>query len=77
MEKFVMYSSEWGSIVVEAKTAEAAAKIASESGKNVMKNNNRSTLFSIWDEQEETIFFMVHTFKQGRKIISKIEPRNI
>lgn len=77
MEKFVMYSSEWGSIVVEAKTAEAAAKIASESGKNVMKNNNRSTLFSIWDKQEENILFMVHTFKLGRKTISKIEPRNI
>lgn len=77
MEKFVIYSSEWGSIVVEAKTAEAAAKMASESGKNVMKCTNRSTLFSVWDEQEENILFMVHTFKLGLKTISNIEPRNI
>lgn len=74
MEKFFIHFVDGDSISVEAKTAKDAAKIASENGKNMMKYNNQSSLYFIWDEQEENILFTVHTFKVGRKTISKIEP---
>ncbi|QIG64573.1 hypothetical protein HNL35_38 [Bacteroides phage HNL35] len=74
MEKFVIHCNGGDSIVVEAKTAEAAANIAKKNGRNIMRYNNRSTLYFIWDEKEENILFTVHTYKQGRKTISRIEP---
>lgn len=77
MEKFVIDCNGGDSIVVTAKTAKAAAKIASENGKNLMKYNNQSSLYFVWDEQEENILFTVHTFKLGQKTISKVEPCNI
>lgn len=76
MKKFIIDCNGGDSIVVEAKTAKAAAKIASENGKNLMKYNNRSSLYFIWDEQEENMLFTVHTFKVGRKTISKVELCN-
>lgn len=77
MKSFVIDYVGGDSIVVEAKTAKAAAKIASENGKNLMKYNNQSSLYYIWDGQEENILFTVHTFKVGQKTISKVEPCNI
>lgn len=76
MKKFVIDYNGGDSMVVEAKTAKAAAKIASENGKNLMRYNNQSSLYFIWDEQEENILFTVHTFKVGRKTISEINPCN-
>lgn len=76
MKKFFIHFVDGDSIAVKAKTAEDAAKIASENGKNLMKYNNQSSLYFIWDEQEENILFTVHTFKLGQKTISKVEPCN-
>lgn len=76
MKKFLIHCNGGDSIAVKAKTATDAAKIASENGKNLIKYNNRSSLYFIWDEQEENILFTVHTFKVGRKTICKIEPCN-
>lgn len=72
MEKFVIHCSEGDSIVVTAKTAKAAAKIASENGKNIMKYNNQSSLYFIWDENEENILYTIHTFKCMNKVVTKI-----
>lgn len=76
MKSFVIDYVGGDSIMVNVRDVRSAVKIASENGKNLMKYNNQSSLYYIWDEQEENILFTVHTFRLGRKTISKVEPCN-
>ena len=72
MKTFVIDCLGGDSIVVEAKNAWEAAKIASANGKNIAKYNNQSTMYYIWDSEEEDLLYSVYTRKQGRKIVSEI-----
>lgn len=76
MKSFVIDYVGGDSIMVNVKDVRSAVKIAKDNGKNLMKYNNQSSLYYIWDEQEENILFTVHTFKVGQKTISKVEPCN-
>ncbi|WAX09218.1 hypothetical protein BT401P3_00022 [Bacteroides phage BT401P3] len=77
MKSFVIDYVGGDSIMVNVKDVRSAVKIAKDNGRNLMKYNNQSSLYFVWDEQEENILFTVHTFKLGRKTISKVEPCNI
>lgn len=76
MKSFVIDYVGGDSIMVNVRDVRSAVKIAKDNGRNLMKYNNQSSLYYIWDEQEENILFTVHTFKLGRKTISKVEPCN-
>lgn len=76
MKSFVIDCAGGDSIRVNVRDVRSAVKIAKDNGRGLMKYNNRSSLYFIWDEQEENILFTVHTFKLGQKTISKVEPCN-
>lgn len=59
-------------VTVEATTAREAARIARRQGKNLMKYNNHSSMYWVWDENEETLFYSVFTYKVGNKTITTI-----
>lgn len=37
-----------------------------------MKHNNHSSMYWVWDEEEENLLYSVHTFKVGNKTVTKI-----
>lgn len=76
MKSFVIDYVGGDSITVNVKDVRSAVKIAKDNGRDLMKYNNQSSLYYIWDEQEENILFTVHTFKVGQKMVSKVEPCN-
>lgn len=59
-------------VTVEATTAREAARIARRQGKNLMKYNNHSSMYWVWDENEETLLYSVFTYKVGNKTITTI-----
>ena len=59
-------------VTVEATTAREAARIARRQGKNLMKYNNHSYMYWVWDENEETLLYSVFTYKVGNKTITTI-----
>lgn len=59
-------------ITVEAPSAREAARIARKQGKELMKFNNQSSMYWVWDEKEETLLYSVHTYKVGKRIVSSI-----
>ena len=76
MKSFVIDYAGGDSIRVNVRDVRSAIKIAEDNGRNLMKYNNRSSLYFIWDEQEEDMLFTVYTFRVGRKTICKVEPCN-
>lgn len=72
MKKFVVNFNGGDSYVIEAKSSREAARIARKQGKDLMKYNNHSSMYWIWDEEEETLLYSVHTFKVGNKTVTKI-----
>ena len=72
MKNFVIDFAGGDSIIVNVRDVRSAVKIASENGKNLMKYNNQSSLYFIWDENEENILYTVHTFKCMNKVVTKI-----
>lgn len=76
MKSFVIDYAGGDSIRVNVRDVRSAVKIAKDNGRDLMKYNNQSSLYFIWDEQEENMLFTVHTFKLGQKTISKVEPCN-
>lgn len=59
-------------VTVETTTAREAARIARRQGKNLMKYNNHSSMYWVWDENEETLLYSVFTYKVGNKTITTI-----
>lgn len=59
-------------ITVETTTAREAARIARKQGKELMKFNNQSSMFWVWDANEETLLYSVHTYKVGNKTVTSI-----
>lgn len=37
-----------------------------------MKHNNQSSMYWIWDEEEENLLYSVHTFKVDNRIVTAI-----
>lgn len=73
MKKFNIQYNGGDTITVETTSAREAARIARRQGKELMKYNNHSSMYWVWDEEEENLLYSVHTFKVGNKTISKIE----
>lgn len=72
MKKFNIQFHGGDSITVETTSAREAARIARRQGRELMKYNNHSSMYWVWDEEEENLLYSVHTFKIGNKINSKI-----
>lgn len=73
MKKFNIQYNGGDTFTVETTSAREAARIARRQGKELMKYNNHSSMYWVWDEEEENLLYSVHTFKVGNKTISKIE----
>ena len=73
MKKFNIQYNGGDTFTVETTSAREAARIARRTGRDLMKYNNHSSLYWVWDEEEENLLYSVHTFKVGNKTISKIE----
>lgn len=73
MKKFNIQYNGGDTITVETTSAREAARIARRQGRELMKYNNHSSMYWVWDEEEENLLYSVHTFKSGNKTISKIE----
>lgn len=73
MKKFNIQYNGGDTVTVETTSAREAARIARKQGRELMKYNNHSSMYWIWDEEEENLLYSVHTFKVGNKTISKIE----
>ena len=73
MKKFNIQYNGGDTFTVETTSAREAARIARRIGRDLMKYNNHSSLYWVWDEEEENLLYSVHTFKVGNKTISKIE----
>lgn len=72
MKKFNIQYNGGDTITVETTSAREAARIARKQGRELMKYNNHSSIYWIWDENEETLLYQVRTFKCGGKTVCKI-----
>lgn len=72
MKKFNIQYNGGDTFTVETTSAREAARIARKQGKDLMKFNNESSMYWIWDEEEENLLYNVHTFKVGNKTVTKI-----
>lgn len=73
MKKFNIQYNGGDTFTVETTSAREAARIARRQGRELMKYNNHSSMYWVWDEEEETLLYCVHTFKVGNKTITTIE----
>ena len=72
MKTFVIDFLGGDSIVVNVRDIRSAIKIAKENGSNLMKYNGISSMYFIWDENEENLLYTVHTLKCGNKLVTEI-----
>ncbi len=72
MKKFNIQFNGGDTITVETTSAREAARIARKQGKELMKHNNQSSMYWIWDEEEENLLYSVHTFKVDNRIVTVI-----
>ena len=72
MKKFNIEYEGGDTVTVETTSAREAARIARRTGRDLMKDNNCSSLYWVWDEEEENLLYCVHTFKVGRKTVTTI-----
>jgi len=72
MKKFNIQYNGGDTFTVETTSAREAARIARRTGRDLMKFNNHSSMYWVWDEEEETLLYSVHTFKVGNKTVTKI-----
>lgn len=72
MKKFNIQFNGGDTITVETTSAREAAHIARKQGKELMKHNNQSSMYWIWDEEEENLLYSVHTFKVDNRIVTII-----
>lgn len=72
MKKFNIQFNGGDTITVETTSAREAARIARKQDKELMKHNNQSSMYWIWDEEEENLLYSVHTFKVDNRIVTII-----
>lgn len=72
MKKFVVDFNGGDSYVIEAKSAREAARMVRAQGKNLLKYNEQSSMYFIWDEAEENILYTVQTFRVEKRMHSVI-----
>lgn len=72
MKKFNIEYEGGDTVIVETTSAREAARIARRTGRDLMKDNNHSSLYWVWDEEGENLLYSVHTFKVGRKTVTTI-----
>lgn len=72
MKKFNIQFNGGDTITVETTSAREAARISRKQGKELMKHNNQSSMYWIWDEEEENLLYSVHTFKVDNRIVTII-----
>ena len=72
MKKFNIQYNGGDTFTVETTSAREAARIARKQGKELMKHNNQSSMYWIWDEEEENLLYSVHTFKVDNRIVTII-----
>ena len=72
MKKFNIQFNGGDTITVETTSARETARIARKQGKELMKHNNQSSMYWIWDEEEENLLYSVHTFKVDNRIVTAI-----
>lgn len=72
MKRFNIQFNGDDTYTVETTSAREAARMARTQGKNLMKYNNQSSMYWVWDEEEENLLYSVHTFKVGNKTVTKI-----
>lgn len=72
MKKFNIQYNGGDTFTVETTSAREAARIARRIGRDLMKFNNHSSMYWVWDEEEETLLYSVYTFKVGNKTVTKI-----
>lgn len=72
MKKFVINCMDGDSIMVNVRDIRGAVKIAKENGRNLAEYNGVSSMYFIWDENEENLLCTVHTFKLRNEIITKL-----
>lgn len=72
MKKFNIEYNGGDTVTVETTSAREAARIARRTGRDLMKDNNHSSLYWVWDEEEENLLYMVSTFKSGNRTVTTI-----
>lgn len=72
MKRFNIQFNGGDTYTVETTSAREAARMARTQGKNLMKYNNQSSMYWVWDEEEENLLYSVHMFKVGNKTVTKI-----
>ena len=72
MKKFNIQYNGGDTFTVETTSAREAARIARRTGRDLMKYNNHSSLYWVWDEEEENLLYSVHTFKVDNRIVTII-----
>lgn len=72
MKKFNIQYNGGDTFTVETTSAREAARIARRTGRDLMKYNNHSSLYWVWDEEEENLLYMVSTFKSGNRTVTTI-----
>lgn len=72
MKRFNIQFNGGDTYTVETTSAREAARMDRTQGKNLMKYNNQSSMYWVWDEEEENLLYSVHTFKVGNKTVTKI-----
>lgn len=72
MARFIINLSGGESFPIEAATPREAARMARRMGRDIMKYNNESSLYWIWDAEVENCLYTVLTIKVGRRIVSEI-----
>lgn len=55
MKKFNIQYNGGDTFTVETTSAREAARIARRTGRDLMKYNNHSSLYWVWDEEEENL----------------------
>lgn len=73
MAQFILHLNAGESFPIEATTPREAARMARRMGKDLMKYNNESSLYWVWDAEAENCLYMVSTVKVGRRIVSEIK----
>lgn len=73
MARFIVDLNGGESFPIEASTPREAARMVRSMGRDIMKFNGVSTLYWVWDENEENCLYMVSTFRVGKRMVSEIK----
>lgn len=72
MARFIVDLNGGESFPIEASTSREAARMVRSMGRDIMKFNGVSTLYWVWDENEENCLYMVSTIRVRGRMVSEI-----